>query len=352
MDLHSIYIGAVHRPFVPVGKVFGGVSICRGLHSRTANAASINNNPHTSTETNVAVSPRDTIAQLVFKVRDLRNGPTIASPTAMAWLLVLQALALVGAAVGGILARNRRRSLLEANEKLRRINEGLRARSSSNSPAAGYFSSMDGEEDLKEDREESALIKQSLEKSLGGPSAAHPNESYGFEDFGSPLSLAQARRVIDTCIRDTKLKLHPILKSCNHPQRERCQGDVKEMEGVVESLNQALRLATDIKDPWAERILIRLRGKAQRLAGNLRLALVDLQDVLRRLRHDEDAANTKQLESTEHALAVEAIRTDRADVLGELGDVLTELGEYEEAGKAYDDCLAAMNEIEEQVILP
>lgn len=299
--------------------------------------AATSKNKTTSTETNnnninVAVLPRDALAW-VPRIRDGLHHVQVTDP--MAWLLVLQALALVGAAVGGVLARNRRKSLMEANEKLRRINEGLRARSS-----AGYSMSSieDIDGDTKSDEEDAALIKQALEKSLGGPSAAHPNESYGASG-GATLSLAQARRAIDASIRDTKLKLQPILKSSNYNDRI----NKNEMEDVVESLNQALQLAMDIKDPWAERVLIRLRAKAQRLAGNTRAALVDLQDVLNRVRQQDNRQDHL-------SVGIESVQAEAADVLGELGDVLTELGEYEAAGKAYDDCLAAMDEVEEQAV--
>jgi tetratricopeptide (TPR) repeat protein len=209
----------------------------------------------------------------------------------MTAVTIIQAAALVGAVVGGILARKRRKQLEETNVKLRKINQELRRKNEKAAP------------------DEIATYKTALERSLGAPSAAHPIESYG----SLKVSLARARRQVEETIKEAKLLLH---NSCKPP--------AEAATAALPLLAEALQLSKDIKDLRAERAVSKLRAHALRSLGDLSGSLQELQQVL-----DLTAAVGESGEGD-------------ADALGEMGDVLAEMGNFEAAGKYYDLTIEAI----------
>ena len=210
----------------------------------------------------------------------------------MAAFTILEAAALVGAIVGGILARKRRDELKETNQKLRRINQELRRKNEEAAP------------------DEITSFVTALERSLGAPSAAHPVESYG----SLKTSLARARRQLEETIREAKSLLH-----------DTSQPPAAAASAALPLLAEALQTSKDIKDLRAERAVSRLRARALRSLGDLSGSLDELQKVL-----DLTAAVGESGEID-------------ADTLGEMGDVLAEMGNFEAAGRYYDLTLAAID---------
>ena len=83
-------------------------------------------------------------------------------------------------------------------------------------------------------------------------------------------------------------------------------------------------MCKDIKDLRAERAVVRLRARALRATGDLEGSFTDLQRVL------------------ELSKAVGDKPEEDADTLGEMGDVLAEMGNFERAGKFYDLTITAI----------
>lgn len=206
--------------------------------------------------------------------------------------MVLQAAALVGAFVTGLLARKRREQIDGINEKLRQINAEMRRQREEAAAASGA------------DVPGALQYRTTLERSLEAPSAAHPTESFG----DLKLSLARARRQIGACIKQVKEEL------------QAGQG-----ASCLPLLAEASQTAADIKDGRAERAISRLRAKALRQTGDLPAALGELR------------------RSIELSAKLGDGGAD-ADTLGEMGDVLTEMKDYEQAGRYYDRCVQAIQE--------
>jgi tetratricopeptide (TPR) repeat protein len=204
---------------------------------------------------------------------------------------LLTGLTVIGAVVGGILARKRRQQLEEMNLKLRKINQELRRKNEeSNQP-----------DDLS--------IVTALQRSLDAPSAAHPVESYG----SLKVSLARARRQVEECIREAT----SLIKDTSKSRKEAATA-------ALPLLAEALQLSKDIKDIRAERAVSRLRSRALRSLGDLPGSLEELQQVL------------------DLTAAVGESREMDADTLGEMGDVLAEMGNFEAAGRYYDMTIDAI----------
>jgi len=218
------------------------------------------------------------------------------SPAVLLSFVALEACALLGATVTGVLARKRRQQLESTNEKLRRINAELRRQRE--------IDCLDG---LSGTESDGVTYRTALERSLDAPSAAHPTEQYSFGAL--KLSLARARRQLEDTVREAKLQL-------------RTQ-DAASAAQVLPVLADAEQTAKDIKDQRAQRAISRLRARALRATGDLPGALTALQEVL-------------QLST-----AIEG-GPDDADTLGEMGDVLAEMGDFEAAGKLYDRCIVAI----------
>jgi len=280
-----------------------------------------------------------------------RNAPIHQKPplhtTLTFSLIAAQGAALIGAIVGGVLARRRRRQLETTNEKLRRINAELRRRQEESSGNSLF--TTDAAEGQKK---EFAAYRTTLERSMEAPSAAHPTEEYG----ALKLSLARARRQIEESIREGKVRLRLLSSKSSDmeaaPSNASTSMDRRaaEVNTLLQLLDDAAQTARDVKDPRAERAVVRLRARARRLGGDLVGAKYELLYVLQgmdvsssfeqaQLPRDSDTVEPNDNNKTTNngPVAVDV------DLLGELGDVLTEMGDFEAAGKAYDACIAAMD---------
>jgi len=208
--------------------------------------------------------------------------------------VLVQSIALVGAVVGGFLARKRRFDLEQLNLKLRQINYELRKKTDQDV----HVCEADAEV------ESVRAYKAALEMALDAPAAAHPIEAYGPEGY----SLAEARRDFSTLLMDAR-------------------DEIRDGNGTaaLETLKNALHLSEEISDLRAQRSAVRAQAQAHRAAGDLQSALNRLQRCLQ-----------LSLELEEY--------TGDVDVLGEIADVYADLGDYERAGKYYDRCIVAIQE--------
>ncbi|EFN54585.1 hypothetical protein CHLNCDRAFT_135416 [Chlorella variabilis] len=261
----------------------------------------------------------------------LPGGPGEPGPLAVGVIMGFQAAALIGATVTGILARRRREEMQGLNRKLRHINAELRRQREAQDSlltAVGLAAAQPEGEEREEGgegggaaaiqaaaalealrRQQEALQEERgvLEAALRSPSAAHPTEGFGDER----LSLARARRQIAQCIRGGK-----ELVQAGRPGE------------VFPLIEQGLQLAAETADVRAERALVRVRARALRDAGKPRWG--DPAGALRDLRRS--IALSQQLGEG----------SGDADTFGEMGDILTELGDLEAAGQYYDKCIAAI----------
>lgn len=208
-------------------------------------------------------------------------------------LILLQAFAIIGAFVGGWLARQRRLELENTNRKLRHINTELRRRQTEDDDADALSRSVEAVQ----------ASRTAMESALAGPSAAHPTEGYGSDN----LSLAKARRQISSLLQEGKASVQ--------------QG---EPTHALELLKQAGQLSEELQDKRAQRAVARATANAYREAGDMNMCLRSLDISL--------------------SLSKEVGDTGRdSDVLGEMADVYTEMGDLEKAGQFYDRCIEAMS---------
>lgn len=211
-------------------------------------------------------------------------------------------MALVGAAVTGTLARRRRQQMDGLVEKLRAINAELMRQREAAAAAAAEGGAAGG-----------GGYRTALEKTLDAPSAAHPVEEYG----GMRASLARAQRQIAEAVLGAKTRLAVTAPGA---------GADFAPASLLPSLDAALQTAADIKDPRAQRTLLRLRARTHRAAGDPAAALEDLR------------------RSVAAGAAAGGPPDGDSETLGEMGDLLTELGDLEAAGRCYDACFSAIQD--------
>lgn len=295
-----------------------------------------------------------------------QQHPFFGTSVPVVTVILAQAAALVGAFWTGQLAHRRREQMEVLNAKLRAINSELRRQyndaggggdiqpsllaEAAGAGAEAEASGGDPEAAAKEVMEaaaaEMSAVRDALEVSLAAPSAAHPWERLG---PNGRLSLAGARRRIAAAIRDCKLLLrqaaateapastaaaphHAQLAAAGYarPTPSPASGSLAGLDSATSDpmrrcfslLDEAESLGNDMKDKRAVLAAVHLRAKALRQAKDPEAASRELERCL--------------------ALAADLGQPEGADVLGELGDVLTEMGDYAAAADAYDRCIASM----------
>ncbi|GMH44019.1 hypothetical protein BSKO_11953 [Bryopsis sp. KO-2023] len=216
--------------------------------------------------------------------------------------LAVQSIALVGAIVGGVLARGRRVQLEKMNVKLREVNSELRKRRDQDT----HVCEADAEAEAMKS------YKAALEMAMDAPAAAHPIEGYGREGY----SLAQARREFSLSLQDGK---GALLRNNG-------------MEAMAFT-KRALELAQDIKDRRAQRSVFKVQAQAYKLLGESQKALQCLNKSLQISKElDEQYGNV--------------------DVYGEMADIHADMGDFETAAEYYDKCIEAIQTDEAEPISP
>ena len=220
----------------------------------------------------------------------------------MVSFIILQGIALAGAVVTGILARQRRQQLEVTNGKLRKITAEL-WKKQREARDAEEKNAVENNTDVQ---------RMTLESVLKHPSAAHPVEVYG----NLSLSLARARRLIDTVVEDGKTML---ASSCSSA----------DARSILKRIEDSYQTATEIKD-------LAMQGTLLRLKARLHCKLhewTDARDTLEEV-----------LQLSDDSVEINGDRSWDADTLGSLGDVYTEMGDLETAGRYYDRCFDAIRD--------
>lgn len=149
-----------------------------------------------------------------------------------------------------------------------------------------------------DDKEALVAYRNALENAVSSPSAAHPVESIGEEG----MSVATARREISKHIKRAKEHLK-----------------AKNGQGAVDRLMKAEKLVIELKDPIAERTVVRAQARAYQSLGKLTQAV----DCLERGLSISESMGDSQAD---------------ADTYGQLGDLYVDLGQLDKAAVCYDKC--------------
>lgn len=254
--------------------------------------------------------------------------------------MLVQAAALVGAFWTGRLAHKRRVEMELLNSKLRAINSELRRQweevgggepdpalladatsAAAEAQAAGGDAEAAARGVLAAAAAEMAAARDALESSLQAPSAAHPWEGLGPD---GRLSLAGARRRVAAAIRDCKLLLRAAAAAeAGVPTPTAPQlAAAGSAPAPAPSLSPAVAAAAE--DPL--RRCFALLEEAEALADEMRDARAVLAAArlrARALRQGGDPAGGARELRRCLALGAELGHPESAEVLGELGDVLT-----------------------------
>jgi len=201
---------------------------------------------------------------------------------------IVQTLALIGAVVGGVSARNRKMEMDALNEKLRTVNKVLREQSRASSgvtyaPGLTY-----------------------------APPASPPPAAAPAKVVASPSTTAAETAGGDAAVEATD-QVRSALKAGKRMLREE---PARPAPAMVQ-FKKALMLTRASGDRVQERRAIRGLAAAKRLQGDVRGAIADFKEVLN---------VSKEMQEF----------TGDSDALGSIADLYTELGELEEAGKYYD----------------
>ncbi|KAK9817394.1 hypothetical protein WJX74_009113 [Apatococcus lobatus] len=218
-------------------------------------------------------------------------------------LIAVQSVALGGAIFTGSLARERRLKLEQLNIKLRQVNAELIKR---HSQAEGAEQQSEASE-AEQQAQSLAAARATLSSSLDAPAAAHPFESYG----KGGLSLAQARR-----------RLSGLLQAGRGMLRD------GQPEQALQMLVEADSIAQELLDHRARRAILRVRAQGLQQMEQFQAALDCLQESL-------DLSLLSSIAGEDR---------DKADIYGTMADLLTDLGQFEEAAKFYDKCCQAIQD--------
>jgi len=243
------------------------------------------------------------------EVRMSQDGKLCATPFGVDVVGITEAVALIGAVVAGIAARQRKAELETLNEQLRKINMSLRQNARSGivyAPGLTYAPPVSGSGNPE------------------GNSGAGPMGTEA-ETSGAPSSSVAVMAPPSG-----------MLSSMDEEQSEdqiRCSQALKEGKkrlkdgsgsAAMVRFEKALMLSKGMRDRIQERRAVRGLAAAARLQGQYRTAIRHLEQVLEISRDIDDHIGD-------------------ADAYGTIADVYTDLGEFEKAAMYYDKYISTMN---------
>jgi len=256
--------------------------------------------------------------------RQTMMGKLCATPFGIDVVGITEFVALVGALVGGIAARQRKEELERLNEQLRKINMSLRQQARAGTiyaPGLTYAPPSDGTSPT--------TVAMSRTAPLAPPKPTAPSTA------GSPAPVATATVVAPRPIPASKAtstilsmeedEMGADQLACRDALRAG-KRLLKEKNGAAAMVRfeKALMLSKALADKVQERRANRGLAAAARLQGQYRTAIKHLERVLEISR-----------EMREY--------TGDADAYGTVADCYTDMGEFEKAAQFYDKYIECMN---------
>ena len=251
------------------------------------------------------------------------DGLLCATPFGVDIVGITEAVALVGALVGGVSARQRKDELEEVNDKLRQINLNLRQQARSGTvyaPGLNYAPPVELEQRAVRIQDDLAPS----ESAESAPSAEAAPASAAAAAAGQPVDVETEIR---QCLREGRNKLKESSSKAARETASSAGGGTTVASAANTTamvlFKKALLLSKQHKSPILERRARRGLAVARRQHGDRKGAVVDLLAVL----EISDRIG-------EH--------TGDTDALGAIADLYTEQGDLENAGRYYDRYIAAL----------
>ena len=252
------------------------------------------------------------------------NGLLCATPFGVDVVGITEAIALVGALVGGVSARQRKQELEEVNDKLRQINLNLRQQARSGTvyaPGLNYVPPVELKPEQRGLRPSPGDFppSEAAEEAAAGAAAAAA--------ASAPQAPVDVETEIRQCLRDGRNKLKESSSKAARETASSAGGGTTVASAANTTamvlFKKALLLSKQHKSPILERRARRGLAVARRQHGDRKGAVVDLLAVL----EISDRIG-------EH--------TGDTDALGAIADLYTEQGDLENAGRYYDRYIAAL----------
>ncbi|CAD7701494.1 unnamed protein product [Ostreobium quekettii] len=249
------------------------------------------------------------------EVRMTQDGKLCATPFGVDVVGITEAIALLGALVAGISARQRKAELELLNERLRKINMSLRQNARSGivyAPGLTYAPPVIGSSNLDRSSDDggsnSMAVSGVVDAPPGGQSSSvvvRPPPSVMLNSLDEEMSEDQIH--CSEALKEGKKRL-------------------KEGSGsaAMVRFEKALMLSKGMKDRIQERRAMRGLAAAARLQGQYRTAIRHLEQVLDISSDIDDHIGD-------------------ADAYGTIADIYTEMGEFEKAASYYDKYISTMN---------
>jgi hypothetical protein len=252
------------------------------------------------------------------------GGLLCATPYGVDVVGITEAVAFVGALVGGVSARQRKVELEEVNDKLRRINLSLRQQARAGTTYAPGLNYAPPSATQQQVGIEAGVV--SVDTPPGARAVAEPSRSSGSSSVegssatASPPQALDAETEIRQCLRDGRSKLKESAMQGSSASGMATAANTSAM--VL--FKKALLLSKQQKSAILERRARRGLAVARRQHGDRKGAVADLLAVL---------------EISERI----GEHTGDTDALGAIADLYTEQGELEKAGQYYDRYIAALS---------
>jgi len=248
------------------------------------------------------------------KSQETREGRFCATPFGVDVVGITEAVLLVGALVGGIVARQRKQEMERLNEQLRKINMSLRQQARSGTvyaPGLTYAPPLDVAPPRPLNALPSMDGQQSSVATLSPPTAA---SLVGFQNQPCAISISMEE---DEMTPD-QIQCREALRQGKRLLKERNGA------GALVRFEKSLMLSKALADRVMERRAMRGLAAAARLQGQFRSAIKHLERVL------EISREMKEF-------------TGDSDAFGTIADCYTDMGDLEKAAFFYDKYIDAMN---------
>ncbi|GHP02695.1 hypothetical protein PPROV_000145000 [Pycnococcus provasolii] len=247
---------------------------------------------------------------------------------------ITEAIALIGALVGGISARQRKREVEIVNEKLRRVNLSLRQQARAGTlyaPGLRYAPSASATATAIPSIVDETAAPVVVESPLASP----PTPQEAAETSSSPTTITTSVEDVqgeDTATPKTSADGSPlsdiereVIYELKLGKRLLSEDEQGSAGSAVVHFNKALLLSRKTADRIRERRAVRGIAAARRKTGDVKGAIAMLERVLE---------ISKEVDEY----------TGDSDAYGTIADLYTELGDYEKAGRFYDryiDCMSS-----------